>query len=75
MSIYLRYLCVVAANKFRPVGELLDTLLKDESEVLGEGDGLSMGLSPSMMLFFRMPGPFIGVCLCVCVLVSVCVSV
>ena len=43
----------------RPVGPILDQLLKEE--VVEEGDGLSLGLSPSMMKFFSLQGPFIGV--------------
>ena len=41
-----------------PVGDSLESLLK--KDVVKSGDGLSLGLSPHMMKFFTMEGPFIG---------------
>ena len=41
-----------------PVGDSLEGLLK--RDVVKSGDGLSLGLSPHMMKFFTMEGPFIG---------------
>ena len=44
-----------------PIGESLESLIK--KDVVRSGDGLSLGLSPHMMKFFTMEGPFIGQCL------------
>lgn len=52
-----------------PVGDTLEGLLK--KDVVKSGDGLSLGLSPHMMKFFTMEGPFIGLC---SALLSVCVK-
>ena len=41
-----------------PLGDSLEGLLK--KEIVKSGDGLTLGLSTSMMKFFTMEGPFIG---------------
>ena len=51
------------------VGDSLEDLLK--REVVKSGDGLHLGLSPTMMKFFTMEGPFIGVCSATCICVNV----
>ena len=52
--------CVCVAMIIVPVGDSLDDLLK--KDIVKSGDGLSLGLSPHMMKFFTMEGPFVGVC-------------
>ena len=49
-----------------PIGDSLEGLLK--KEVVKSGDGLTLGLSPHMMKFFTMDGPFVGVYTYACAL-------
>ena len=52
------YVCVCIEVHTRPIGNMLESLLKQE--VLMEGDGLSLGVTNSMMKFLSHEGPFIG---------------
>ena len=47
-----------AVTNLQPIGDLLSSVSREV--VLKEGDGLTLGLSESMMAFFTLPGPFVG---------------